>query len=61
MASPGSPQKRKRFPECNAAFEDLKQRLCQEPELQTDASAVDLGAVLLQGEEDDRRPVQYIS
>ena len=59
-------------PECEAAFKDLKDCLCNEPVLQcpdlsrpfvvqTDASGVGLGAVLLQGEGEDQRPVQYIS
>lgn len=54
------------------AFLDLKQALCQDPVLQspdfgqpftvqTDASGVGLGAVLLQGEGDNRKPVAYIS
>ncbi|KAL2097844.1 hypothetical protein ACEWY4_007051 [Coilia grayii] len=54
------------------AFQDLKDCMCQEPVLQspdlellfvvqTDASGVGLGAVLLQGECEDCKPVQYIS
>ena len=58
--------------ECDRAFQDLKDSLCHSPVLQspdfdlpftvqTDASGVGLGAVLLQGEGEDRRPVHYIS
>ncbi|XP_041945156.1 uncharacterized protein LOC121707019 [Alosa sapidissima] len=54
------------------AFNDLKGALCQGPVLQspdfdqpftvqTDASGIGLGAVLLQGEGSDQRPVAYIS
>lgn len=57
---------------CDQAFQDLKKSMCQGPVLQspdfelpftvqTDASGVGLGAVLLQGEGVDRKPVQYIS
>uniref|UniRef100_A0A3B3YYE4 ribonuclease H n=1 Tax=Poecilia mexicana TaxID=48701 RepID=A0A3B3YYE4_9TELE len=66
------PNKIKWTPESEAAFVDLKNCLCNEPVLQcpdftrpftvqTDASGVGLGAVLLQGEGGDKRPVQYIS
>ncbi|KAL3977676.1 G protein-coupled receptor [Sarotherodon galilaeus] len=66
------PNKIKWTPECEAAFMDLKNCLCNEPVLQcpdftcpfivqTDASGVGLGAVLLQGDGEDQRPVQYIS
>lgn len=55
-----------------AAFNDLKEALCSGPVLQspdfkqpmtvqTDASGVGLGAVLLQGEGDQQLPVAYIS
>lgn len=58
--------------DCQKSFEDLKDCLCNSPVLQspnfdlpftvqTDASGLGLGAVLLQGEGEDRRPVQYIS
>lgn len=58
--------------ECEAAFQDLKECMCLEPVLQspdfslpftvqTDASGLGLGAVLLQGEGEDKRPVQYVS
>lgn len=54
------------------AFEDIQNALCNEPVLycpdfektfvlQTDASDTGLGAVLLQGEPDERHPVAYIS
>src|SRR4029434_5917118 len=54
------------------AFLDLKEALCTYPVLQspnfeepftvqTDASGVGLGAVLLQGEGEDQKPVAYIS
>ena len=54
------------------AFNDLKGALCHDPVLQspdfnkpftvqTDASGIGLGAVLLQGEGTDQRPVAYIS
>lgn len=67
-----SPQKVVWSSECEAAFQDLKDCLCQDPVLQspnfelpfcvqTDASGVGLGAVLLQGDSGNRRPVQYIS
>ena len=53
-------------------FKDLKNCLCHEPVLQcpdfslpfvvqTDASGVGLGAVLLQGEGETQLPIQYIS
>ena len=58
--------------ECEAAFQDLKESMCLDPVLQspdfslpftvqTDASGLGLGAVLLQGEGEDKRPVQYVS
>lgn len=58
--------------ESEHAFNDLKNSLCHEPVLQcpdfshpftvqTNASGVGLGAVLLQGAGEDQRPVQYIS
>lgn len=58
--------------ECEAAFQDLKECMCFEPVLQspdfslpftvqTDASGLGLGAVLLQGEGEDKRPIQYVS
>lgn len=67
-----SPVKVKWTQESENAFKDLKNCLCQEPVLQcpdftlpftvqTDASGVGLGAVLLQGEEGNQLPVQYIS
>ena len=57
---------------CEQAFQDLKDCMCQGPVLQspdfdlpfvvqTDASGVGLGAVLLQGEGEDCKPIQYIS
>ncbi|KAL2103054.1 hypothetical protein ACEWY4_002222 [Coilia grayii] len=57
---------------CEQAFRDLKDCMCQGPVLQspnfdlpfvvqTDASGVGLGAVLLQGEGEDCKPIQYIS
>lgn len=67
-----SPIRVKWTPECEQAFQDLKFCLCKSPVLQspdfdlpfvvqTDASEIGLGAVLLQGEGPDRHPVQYIS
>ena len=58
--------------ECEAAFRDLKESMCFEPVLQrpdfslpftvqTDASGLGLGAVLLQGEGENQRPVHYVS
>lgn len=66
------PQKVLWTSECQQAFKDLKDCLCQGPLLQspnfdlpftvqTDALGVGLGAVLLQGEGEYCRPVQYIS
>lgn len=57
---------------CEQAFQDLKGCMCREPVLQspdfdlpfvvqTDASGVGLGAVLLQGEGEDCKPIQFIS
>ena len=54
------------------AFLDLKETLCKDPmlqspnfeehfPLQTNASGVGLGAVLLQGEGENQKPVAYIS
>lgn len=59
-------------PEQEKAFLDLKSALCHDPvlqspdftqpfTLQTDASGVGLGAVLLQGEGEHKKPVAYIS
>ncbi len=72
LTQKGSPQKVVWSPECETAFQNLKDCLCQGPVLQspnfdisftvqTDASGVGLGAVLLQGDSENRRPVQYIS
>ncbi len=58
--------------ECEAAFHNLKESMCHEPVLQspdfslpftvqTDASGIGLGAVLLQGEGEDKRPIQFVS
>ncbi|KAK7907616.1 hypothetical protein WMY93_016228 [Mugilogobius chulae] len=58
--------------ECDQAFEDLKEAICTGPVLhspdfekpfilQTDASGVGLGAVLLQEKEGERRPVVFLS
>ncbi len=58
--------------DCESAFMDLKDALCREAVLQspdfekhftvqTDASEHGLGAVLLQGEQGQLRPVAYIS
>lgn len=58
--------------ECEAAFRDLQESMCHRPVLQspdfslpftvqTDASGIGLGAVLLQGEGEDKMPVQYVS
>ncbi|XP_066509706.1 uncharacterized protein [Hoplias malabaricus] len=66
------PQRVKWTETCEYAFKDLKNALCQEPVLaspdfskpfivQTDASGTGLGAVLLQGEDDERKPILYIS
>ncbi|KAK7898999.1 hypothetical protein WMY93_019852 [Mugilogobius chulae] len=57
---------------CNRAFNDLKESICTRPVLQspdfdlpfilqTDASGVGLGAVLLQEKDGDRRPVVFLS
>ncbi|KAI9999614.1 hypothetical protein NQD34_018344 [Periophthalmus magnuspinnatus] len=72
MTCKNSPVQVKWTPETVRAFNDLKDCLCQQPVLQcpdfelpftvqTDASGVGLGAVLLQGEEGNQLPVQYIS
>ena len=66
------PVKVKWTPACEEAFQDLKQCLCQDPVLQspdyslpftvqTDASEIGLGAVLLQGKAGDQKPVLYVS
>ncbi len=58
--------------ECEAAFHNLKESMCHEPVLQspdfslpftvqTDASGIGLGAVLLQGEGEHKRPIQFVS
>ena len=58
--------------ECDRAFRDLKEAICTHPVLhspdfekpfilQTDASGVGLGAVLLQEVEGERRPVVFLS
>ncbi len=58
--------------ECDRAFRDLKEAICSHPVLhspdfekpfilQTDASGVGLGAVLLQEVEGERRPVVFLS
>lgn len=58
--------------DCERAFTDLKEALCGDPVLvspdfsqpfivQTDASRVGLGAVLLQDVEGERRPIAYLS
>lgn len=72
MTRKSSPVKLKWTQESEDAFQDLKNCLCEKPVLQcpdftlpfivqTDASGVGLGAVLLQGEAEDMLPVQYIS
>jgi len=72
MTRKSSPIKLKWTQESEDAFKDLKNCLCEKPVLQcpdftlpftvqTDASGVGLGAVLLQGEAEDLLPVQYIS
>lgn len=72
MISKACPVKVKWTPETIEAFNDLRDCLCQQPVLQcpdfdlpftvqTDASGVGLGAVLLQGEEGNQLPIQYIS
>lgn len=72
MTRKSSPVRVKWTQESEDAFKDLKNCLCQEPVLQcpdfslpftvqTDASGVGLGAVLLQGGEGNQLPVQYIS
>lgn len=72
LTKKNSPQKVVWTPECKQAFRDLKDCLCSAPVLQspdftmpftvqTDASEVGLGAVLLQGEGETRHPVLYIS
>ncbi|CAL9683597.1 unnamed protein product [Knipowitschia caucasica] len=58
--------------DCETAFQALKSYLCSSPVLrspdfeqrflvQTDASAVGLGAVLAQGDPGEERPVRYLS
>lgn len=72
MTRKSSPTKVRWTKDAENAFNDLKDCLCQKPVLQcpdfnlsftvqTDASEVGLGAVLLQGEEGQQLPVQYIS
>ncbi|XDV38527.1 hypothetical protein PO909_007906 [Leuciscus waleckii] len=72
LTKKNSPKKVAWTPECEQAFRDLKDCLCNAPVLQspdfsmpftvqTDASEVGLGAVLLQGEGETRHPVLYIS
>lgn len=72
MTRKSSPVKVKWTPETENAFNDLKDCLCQHPILQcpdfnlpftvqTDASGVGLGAVLLQGEGENQLPIQFIS
>ncbi|KAI4904670.1 hypothetical protein NFI96_001896 [Prochilodus magdalenae] len=67
-----SPNKIQWTEEAEAAFKDIKDALCADPVLycpdfakpfvlQTDASETGIGAVLLQGEPEDRHPVAYIS
>ena len=67
-----SPNKIQWTEEAEAAFQDIKNALCADPVLycpdfakpfvlQTDASETGIGAVLLQGEPEDRHPVAYIS
>ncbi|KAL1263611.1 hypothetical protein QQF64_006350 [Cirrhinus molitorella] len=67
-----SSSKVKWTPECEQAFQDLKSCLCKDPVLQspnfdlpfvvqTDTSELGLGAVLLQGDGENRHSVQYIS
>ncbi|XP_075774682.1 uncharacterized protein LOC142826318 [Pelodiscus sinensis] len=66
------PQKVRWSPECEKAFQELKDRLIQAPvlaqpdfsrpfTLYTDASETGIGAVLAQGEGADEHPVIYIS
>ncbi|KAI4902503.1 hypothetical protein NFI96_000908 [Prochilodus magdalenae] len=63
------PQRVKWPRDCENAFNELKNALCGEPVLaspdfflvQTDASGLGLGAVLLQDEGEDRKPILYIS
>ncbi|KAI4897040.1 hypothetical protein NFI96_014401, partial [Prochilodus magdalenae] len=66
------PQRVKWTENCEHSFNELKNALCEEPVLaspdfskpfivQTDASGSGLGAVLLQGEGEDRKPILYIS
>lgn len=72
LTKKNSPQKVVWTPECEQAFRDLQDCLCNAPVLenpdfnmpftvQTDASEVSLGAVLLQGDGETRHPVLYIS
>lgn len=72
MTGKASPVKVRWTQESENAFKDLKNCLCKEPVLQcpdftlpftvqTDASGVGLGAMLLQGENGNQLPVQYIS
>ena len=67
-----SPNKVVWTPECEVAFRDLQERMCSEQVLQspdfslpftvqTDASGLGLGAVLLQGDGENKMPVQYVS
>lgn len=72
MTHKSSPVKVKWTQKSVKAFEDLRNCLCWEPDLQcpdfclpfmvhTDASGVGLGAGLLQGEDRNQFPVKYIS
>lgn len=72
LTKKSSPNKVVWTEECDRAFQDLKDSLCHGPVLQspnfdspftvqTDASGLGLGAVLLQGVGEERHPVTFIS
>ena len=72
LTKASAPNKVRWTDECDRAFKDLKEAICSHPvlhspdfdkpfTLQTDASGVGLGAVLLQEVEGEMKPVAYLS